>query len=121
MTEERLREEQISMAKEICSHRGENTLATDRGGVFAWEKYLPLARACIREAERLFALRQVEQETRAQVSDEMVERGAQAFADYQNRCTVYMDGSKPKATEHHKKYARIILEAALSHTEKDKT
>lgn len=51
--------EQISMAKEICSHRGENTLTTDRGGVEAWEKYMPLAGACIREAERLFALRPV--------------------------------------------------------------
>jgi hypothetical protein len=52
--------EQISMAKEICSHRGENTLTTDRGGVQAWEKYMPLASACIREAERLFALRRPE-------------------------------------------------------------
>lgn len=45
------------MAREICLHRGENPNTIDRGGNEGWEKYEPLAGACIREAERLFALR----------------------------------------------------------------
>lgn len=53
------RKERISMAREICLHRGENPNAVDRGGAEGWEKYEPLAGACIREAERLFALRKV--------------------------------------------------------------
>ena len=51
------RKERISMAKEICSHRGEIPWAVDRRGIEGWEKYEPLAEAVIREAERLFALR----------------------------------------------------------------
>jgi hypothetical protein len=51
------RKEIISMAREICLHRGENPDSVDRGGNEGWEKYEPLAGACIREAERLFALR----------------------------------------------------------------
>lgn len=46
------------MAREICHHRGENPDHIDAGGNEGWEKYEPLAGACIREAERLFALRQ---------------------------------------------------------------
>lgn len=60
MTDDERRKERVSMAKEICMHRGENTLTIDRGGNAAWEKYEPLAGACIREAERLFALRKPE-------------------------------------------------------------
>lgn len=56
MDDER-RKERISMAKEICLHRGENPNAIDQRGQEGWEKYEPLAGACIREAERLFALR----------------------------------------------------------------
>jgi hypothetical protein len=52
------RKERISMAREICLHRGENPDAIDRYGQEGWEKYEPLAGACIREAERLFALRE---------------------------------------------------------------
>jgi hypothetical protein len=51
------RKERISMAREICLHRGENPEAIDRKGNYRWEIYEPLAGACIREAERLFALR----------------------------------------------------------------
>lgn len=51
------RKERISMAREICLHRGENPDAVDRQGNERWENYEPLAGACIREAERLFALR----------------------------------------------------------------
>lgn len=51
------RKERISMAREICLHRGENPNSVDRGGNEGWEKYEPLAGACIREAERLIALR----------------------------------------------------------------
>lgn len=55
---ERLRrKERISMAKEICSHRGEQPGSIDRRGNEGWEKYEPLAGAVIREAERLLALR----------------------------------------------------------------
>jgi hypothetical protein len=57
VTETEHRKERISMAREICLHRGENPNAVDRGGNEGWEKYEPLAGACIREAERLFALR----------------------------------------------------------------
>lgn len=53
------RKERISMAKEICSYRGEYPNAVDRRGIEGWEKYEPLAGAVIREAERLFALRKV--------------------------------------------------------------
>ena len=56
-TENLCRQERVSMAKEICSHRGENPNSVVRGGYEGWEKYEPLAGACIREAERLFALR----------------------------------------------------------------
>lgn len=58
------RKERVSMAREICSHRGENPGAVDRRGIEGWEKYEPLAGACIREAERLFALRGVAQGVR---------------------------------------------------------
>jgi hypothetical protein len=51
------REERIAMAREICLYRGENPNTIDRGGNEGWEKYEPLAGACIREAERLFARR----------------------------------------------------------------
>lgn len=51
------RKERIAMAREICLHRGENPNAIDRGGNEGWEKYESLAGACIREAERLIALR----------------------------------------------------------------
>lgn len=51
------RKERVSMAREICSHRGESPNAVDRRGNEGWEKYEPLAGACIREAERLFAMR----------------------------------------------------------------
>lgn len=51
------RKERISMAREICLHRGENPNIIDRNGNQSWEKYEPLAGAAIREAERLFALR----------------------------------------------------------------
>jgi hypothetical protein len=56
-TETARRKERISMAREICLHRGENPNTVDRGGNEGWEKYEPLAGACIREAERLFSLR----------------------------------------------------------------
>jgi hypothetical protein len=56
-TETERRKERVSMAKEICSYRGENPNSVDRGGNEGWEKYEPLAGACIREAERLFAIR----------------------------------------------------------------
>lgn len=60
MTErEPRRIERIAMAREICLHRGENPNFIDQRGQEAWEKYEPLAGACIREAERLFALRPV--------------------------------------------------------------
>jgi hypothetical protein len=49
--------ERISMARKICLHRGENPDAINRDGEEGWQKYEPLARAVIREAERLFALR----------------------------------------------------------------
>ena len=53
------RRERISMAREICLHKGENPNFIDRYGHDNWEKYEPLAGAVIREAERLFALRKV--------------------------------------------------------------
>jgi hypothetical protein len=49
--------ERASMAREICLYRGENPHAIQRNGHEFWEKYLPLAGAVIREAERLFLLR----------------------------------------------------------------
>lgn len=55
------RKERVSMAREICMHRGENPDRTDLGGNADWEKYEPLAGAVIREAERLFKLRTVPQ------------------------------------------------------------
>lgn len=55
-----LRRECRAMAREICLHRGENPNAVNRQGQEDWEKYESLARACIREAERLFALRETE-------------------------------------------------------------
>lgn len=55
------RKERISMAREICLHRGENPNTIDRHGQEGWEKYEPLAGAVIREAERLFALRAPQQ------------------------------------------------------------
>lgn len=51
------RKERVSMAREICLHRGENPNFIDRSGNETWEKYEPLAGACIREAERLFGRR----------------------------------------------------------------
>jgi hypothetical protein len=67
VTETARRKERISMAKEICSHRGENSNAVDRRGNEGWEKYEPLAGACIREAERLFALRDHAQDQKLSV------------------------------------------------------
>ncbi len=52
-----MRKERISMAREICCFRGENPNRVDRGGVAAWEKYVDLAGAVMREAERLIASR----------------------------------------------------------------
>lgn len=60
-TDAQRRKERVSMAREICLHRGENPNTVDRGGNENWEKYEPLAGACIREAERLFAMRDVAQ------------------------------------------------------------
>lgn len=51
------RKERVAMAREICLHRGENPNHIDRNGQEGWEKYEPLAGAVIRYAERLFALR----------------------------------------------------------------
>lgn len=56
------RKERISMAREICLHRGENPNAINRQGQEGWEKYESLAGAVIREAERLFALRASQQD-----------------------------------------------------------
>jgi hypothetical protein len=53
------RKERIAMAKEICLYRGEDPYSVNRQGEEGWEKYEPLAGAVIREAERLFALREV--------------------------------------------------------------
>lgn len=60
--EELRRKERLAMSREICLHRGENPNGIDRGGNEVWEKYEPLAGACIREAERLFALRGLAQQ-----------------------------------------------------------
>ena len=47
-----------AMAVELCLLRGEQPNSVDRGGVERWERYKPLAEGALREAERLFALRQ---------------------------------------------------------------
>lgn len=69
-TESARRKERIAMAREICLHRGENPDFLDHSGNENWEKFEPLAGACIRAAERLFALRDHAQTPAAQVDDE---------------------------------------------------
>lgn len=74
MTDQR-RKERISMAKEICSHRGENPGSVDRNGQEGWEKYGPLAGAVIREAERLFDLRAITTERDAKMMPDQSPEG----------------------------------------------
>jgi len=50
--------------------------------------------------------------TAPEVTEEMVERGAQALSNHLNRSTMTMSGPA-KALKHHKDYARVVITAAL--------